>query len=91
MLTHGAKHLGGFSVPAIRVGVGGHRSRRTSQLALIRPLQHARGLLNASGPTRQCLYLTAQTRGKAPSPRPSPRKRGEGAERHAESQLPTET
>ena len=43
MLTHGAKHLGGMAVPAIRVGVGGHRPRRASQLALIRPFQHARG------------------------------------------------
>jgi len=43
MLTHGAKHQRGLSVPPIRVGVGGHRPRRTSQLALSRPAKHARG------------------------------------------------
>ena len=36
MLTHGAEHQGVLAVPAIRVGVGGRRPRRTSQLALIR-------------------------------------------------------
>ena len=44
MLTHGAEHHGGRAVPAIRVGVGGHRPRRTSSASLIRPADHARGL-----------------------------------------------
>ena len=43
MLPHGAQHPGGMAVPAIRVGVGGHRPRRTSQLVLIRSSKHARG------------------------------------------------
>jgi hypothetical protein len=43
MLPHGAQHPGGMAVPAIRVGAGGHRPRRTSQLAPIRLRQHARG------------------------------------------------
>src|SRR5262249_11843163 len=43
MLTHGANHRGAAAVPAIRVGAGGHRPRRTFQLALIRPSDHARG------------------------------------------------
>ena len=36
MLPRGAQHPGGMAVPAIRVGAGGHRPRRTSQLAPIR-------------------------------------------------------
>jgi hypothetical protein len=43
MLPRGAKHPGGIAVPAIRVGAGGHRPRRTSQLVLIRSSEHARG------------------------------------------------
>jgi len=43
MLPRGAKHPGGIAVPAIRVGTGGHRPRRTSQPALIRSSDHARG------------------------------------------------
>ncbi len=43
MLPRGAKHPGGIAVPAIRVGAGGHRPRRTSQLAPIRSAKHARG------------------------------------------------
>jgi hypothetical protein len=75
MLTRGAKHQGGVAVPPIRVGVGGHRPRRTSQHALSRQSEHARGTLNT---LRSC--------GDSPSPnlscgsisQPSPRKRGEG-------------
>src|SRR5262249_30128687 len=47
MLTHGANHRGAAAVPAIRVGAGGHRPRRTFQLALIRPSDHARGMATA--------------------------------------------
>ena len=47
MLPHGAQHPGGMAVPAIRVGAGGHRPRRTSQLAPIRLRQHARGTTGA--------------------------------------------
>src|SRR5580700_8938045 len=43
MLPRGAEHPGGITVPAIRVGAGGHRPRRTSQLAPIRSCEHARG------------------------------------------------
>ena len=42
-LTRGAKHQRGLSVPAIRVGAGGRRPRRTSQHALSRRSEHARG------------------------------------------------
>ena len=45
MLPRGAEHPGGIAVPAIRVGVGGHRPRRTFQLALIRSAEHARGTI----------------------------------------------
>ena len=52
MLTHGAKHLGGMAVPAIRVGVGGHRPRRASQLALISALPTCKG----EGVTRRSIF-----------------------------------
>ena len=42
-LTRGAKRQRVISVPAIRVGAGGRRPRRTSQLALSRRSEHARG------------------------------------------------
>jgi hypothetical protein len=45
---------GGRTVSAIRVGAGGHRLRRTSQSALIRSSQHARGRGSAAaGPGRR--------------------------------------
>ena len=52
MLPHGAKHLGGIAVPTIRVGAGGHRPRRTSQLAPIRSAEHARGTARLRGGRR---------------------------------------
>jgi hypothetical protein len=72
MLTHGASHRGAAAVPPIRVGVGGHRPRRTFQLALIRSSDHARGTLEMSGALR--IPLTRPRYARAPSPR----KRGEG-------------
>jgi hypothetical protein len=72
MLTHGAKHLGGTAVPAIRVGVGGHRLRRTSQHPLIRPSQHARGC----APPHPMVFVD-----RLASPSPA---RGEGAGQRAE-------
>ena len=47
MLPRGAKHPGGIAVPPIRVGAGGHRPRRTSQLVLIRSAEHARGTIRS--------------------------------------------
>ena len=47
MLPRGAKHPGGIAVPPIRVGAGGHRPRRTSQLVLIRSAEHARGTMRS--------------------------------------------
>ena len=47
MLPRGAKHPGGIAVPPIRVGAGGHRPRRTSQLAPIRSSKHARGTMRS--------------------------------------------
>src|SRR5438105_4173758 len=60
MLTCGAKHPGGNSVPAIRVGAGGHRPRRTSQHVLIRSLQHARGRRGRSKVEQENMYETSR-------------------------------
>src|SRR5687767_2143146 len=60
MLTRGAEHQGGVAVPPIRVGVGGHRPRRTSQHALSRQSKYARGSLRKKHFLRR-VPLTHQT------------------------------
>ena len=82
MLPRGAKHPGGIAVPAIRVGAGGHRPRRTSQLVLIRSAEHARGTTRSVVEGASALRFAPQRRRVDESDAPStmlPRPRfGEG-------------